>query len=202
MPAGDTCNFDDADFLGRLRAGDAAAFETMVRATTARLLATARRFLRDDGAARDAVQESFLQAFRALPGFEGSAALGTWLHSILVRNCLMKLRRDRAHPTEQILDGMLPSFARDGHRRNVGPAWRSAPEAAITDEERQLVHERIGRLPEDFRNVILLRDIEELDTRQVAALLEVSESVVKTRLHRAHQALRELLDPSLRKGSL
>jgi RNA polymerase sigma-70 factor (ECF subfamily) len=181
--------------LDRLRARDPAAFEQLVRATTARLLATARRFLHDEQLAQDALQEAFLQAYKALPQFQGRSGLPTWLHAIVVRACLMRLRYDRSRP-ETSIDELLPTFARDGHRQNVGPAWK--PDHGATPEDLALVRKAIDRLPQDFRNVVLLRDIEELDTRQAAETLGVSESVVKTRLHRAHQALRTLLDPHFR----
>ena len=185
--------------LDRLRARDAAAFEQLVRATTPRLLATARRFLRNEQAAQDAVQEAFVQAYKALPLCQGRAGLPTWLHAIVVRACLMRLRRERSRP-ESSIEELLPTFAADGHRQDVGPAWRrrESPDAAATAEDLALVRQSIDRLPEDFRNVVLLRDIEQLDTRAAAETLGVSASVVKTRLHRAHQALRTLLDPHFR----
>ena len=91
---------------------------------------------------------------------------------------------------------LLPQFKADGHRKDVGPSWGSGGEAAASEAERKtIVRNCIEKLPDDYRNIILLRDIEEIDTRAVAELLEISESLVKTRLHRARQALRTLLDP-------
>jgi RNA polymerase sigma-70 factor (ECF subfamily) len=185
---------DEAALLQGLRAGDPAAFEALLRAHGGRVLAVARRFLRSEEDARDVVQEAFLQAFKALPGFEGGAQLGTWLHRIAVNACLMKLRTRRRRP-EEPLDGLLPQFLEDGHHA-VHPAdWRETPEALLLREEtRAYVRECIDRLPESYRTVLLLRDIEELDTAETARLLGLSENVVKVRLHRARQALRTLLD--------
>jgi len=154
----------------------------------------ARRFLRDEEDAKDAVQEAFLQAFQALHGFEGGAQLGTWLHRIAVNACLMKLRTRRRQP-EESLEPLLPQFDEDGHHA-VHPAdWRATPEQLLQrDETRAYVRECIDALPESYRTVLLLRDIEELDTAETARLLELSENVVKVRLHRARQALRTLLD--------
>lgn len=192
-------DLEDPELLSRLRGADPAAFETLVRAMTGRLLATARRFLRDDALAQDAVQDAFLQAYRALPAFEGRSSLSTWLHTITVRTCLMRLRHDRSHPEARIED-LLPTFASDGHRQQVGPAWQ--PPEELSSDERALVRGCIEKLPEDFRNVLLLRDIEEVDTRGAAELLGISEGLVKARLHRARQALRTLLDPHFRKERL
>jgi RNA polymerase sigma-70 factor (ECF subfamily) len=195
-PFGIHMDVNDPQLLLRLRAADPAAFETLVRATSGRLLATARRFLHDDALAQDAVQDAFLQAYKALPAFEARSSLSTWLHTITVRTCLMRLRHDRHHPEARIED-LLPAFAADGHRQEVGPAWQ--PPEALSSDERALVRASIDKLPPDFRNVLLLRDIEEVDTRGAAELLGISESLVKARLHRARQALRTLLDPHFRK---
>jgi RNA polymerase sigma-70 factor (ECF subfamily) len=192
----------EAALLLALRAGDPAAFETLLRTHGGRMLAVARRFLRDEEDARDVVQEAFLQAFRALAGFEGGAQLGTWLHRISVNACLMKLRTRRRRP-EEPLDDLLPQFLEDGHHA-VHPAdWRETPEALLQRQEaRAYVRESIDRLPESYRTVLLLRDIEELDTAETARLLELSENVVKVRLHRARQALRTLLDRRFGGGAL
>jgi len=188
-------NLDDPALLDRLRAGDGAAFVVVVEALAGRLLAVARRFLRNEADAQDALQEAFIQAHKALPKFEARSGLATWLHSITVRACLMRLRQQRAHSTAAI-ESLLPQFARDGHRRDPGPAWKR--EEGLEEDEKGIIRDCIDKLPADYRNVILLRDIQELDTSEAAAVLEVSEAVVKTRLHRARQALRTLLDPYFR----
>jgi RNA polymerase sigma-70 factor (ECF subfamily) len=154
----------------------------------------ARRFLREEDDARDAVQDAFLQAFKALERFEGGAQIGTWLHRIVVNACLMKLRTRRRKPEEPI-DVLLPAFMEDGHHALDLPDWREGPDTLIQRAEvRAYVRECIDQLPEAYRTVLMLRDIEELDTEQAAELLEVSPNVVKVRLHRARQALRTLLD--------
>ena len=188
---------DEAAFLGKLRAGDPAAAETWVRESTPRLLAVARRMLKSEDDARDAVQEAFISAFRALDGFHGGSRLSTWLHRIVVNACLMKLRTRRRKPEESI-DDLLPNFLEDGHHADTPRQWEGGAEEWIErDEVRHAVREAIDRLPETHRNVLLLRDIEELDTAEVAKMLEISDGAVKTRLHRARAALRELLDPEL-----
>jgi RNA polymerase sigma-70 factor (ECF subfamily) len=186
---------DEADLLSRLRAGEDAAFEELVRANAGRLLALARRMLRSDEDARDALQDAFLQAFRGIGRFEGGARLSTWLHRIVVNACLMKLR-SRGRRPEQPIEELLPRFYEDGHRIDPGPAWRSqGPDPAEARELRALVRANIDRLPEIYRNVLLLRDIEGFDTEETAQLLDVKADTVKVRLHRARQALRALLHP-------
>jgi RNA polymerase sigma-70 factor (ECF subfamily) len=186
---------DEEALLARLRAGDEAAFAELVRANTGRLLALARRMLRSEEDARDAVQEAFLQAFKGIDRFQGGARLSTWLHRIAVNASLMKLR-SRSRRPEQPIEELLPRFYEDGHRVEPGPPWRQdGPDPVEERETRVQVREAIDRLPEIYRNVLLLRDIEGLDTEETARLLDVKVDTVKVRLHRARQALRSLLAP-------
>jgi RNA polymerase sigma-70 factor (ECF subfamily) len=191
---------EDAALLERLRAGDEAAYEELVRTHGGRLLAVARRFLRNEEDARDAVQDAFLSAFRSIGRFEGQARLSTWLHRIVVNAALMKLRSRRRKP-EQSIEELLPAFLEDGHMAQPAAEWRiSGADAAERNQLRQLLLDKIRELPEGYRNVLLLRDIEELDTEETAEAMGLSAAAVKTRLHRARQALRALLDPHLREG--
>jgi RNA polymerase sigma-70 factor (ECF subfamily) len=189
---------DEALLLDRMRSGDEAAFAEFVRRHGGRLLAVARRMLRSEEDANDAVQDAFLSAFRALPEFAGDSRLSTWLHRIAVNACLMKLRTRRRKP-EGPIDELLPTFHEDGHATNPAVAWREDAETMLGRERtRSLVREAIDRLPESHRTILVLRDVEELDTEETARLLGLSTSAVKTRLHRARQALRTLLDPHFR----
>jgi RNA polymerase sigma-70 factor (ECF subfamily) len=186
---------DEQELLARLRAGDDAAYALLVRAHAGRLLAVARRMLRAEEDARDAVQEAFLQAFRGIDRFEGAARLSTWLHRIAVNACLMRLRAQSRRP-EQPIEDLLPRFYEDGHRIDPGPPWRShGPDPVEQREVAELVRGAIDRLPDIYRNVVLLRDIEGFDTEETAQLLDVKTDTVKVRLHRARQALRTLLAP-------
>jgi RNA polymerase sigma-70 factor (ECF subfamily) len=189
---------DERVLLERLRKGDEAAFEALVRDNTGRLLAVTRRLLRNDEEARDAVQEAFLSAFKALPRFQGEARLSTWLHRIAVNAALMRLRSRRRRPEDAIED-LLPRFLEDGHHAEMPAPWRETGEQLLERQEvRQQVRAAIDRLPESYRNVLILRDIEELETAEVAGILETTPGAVKTRLHRARVALREQLDAQLR----
>ena len=191
---------DEAGLVERLRAGEEVAYEELVRSHGGRLLAVARRFLRNEEEARDAVQDAFLSAFRNIGRFEGQARLSTWLHRIVVNAALMKLRTRRRKP-ETPIEELLPGFLEDGHMAQQAVAWRRQdPDPAERNELRALVVDKIQELPEGYRNVIMLRDIEDLDTEETAELMGLSTGAVKTRLHRARQALRSLLDPHLRVG--
>lgn len=198
-PAPPIVSLEDASTLiAGLRAGDAAAYEEVVRRYSPRMLATARRILHNEEDTRDAVQDAFLSAFKSLDSFEGQAQLATWLHRIAVNAALMKLRSRRRKP-ERPISQLLPRFQDDGHAVEPVVPWENAAERALERKEtRAFVRGAIDELPENYRTVLLLRDIEGLDTGETARQLGVTEAVVKTRLHRARQALRTLLDPHFR----
>jgi RNA polymerase sigma-70 factor (ECF subfamily) len=188
---------DDSRLLSRLRGGDEAAYRELVRENAGRMLAVARRMLRCESDAEDAVQEAFAQAHRALPRFEGQALLSTWLHRIVVNACLMRLRKQRRR-RETSIEELLPSFAEDGHREDAGDPWpRDALAELEAHEVRAAVRKAIDCLPERHRCVLVLRDIEGLSSEEVAEQLGIRADAVKMRLHRARQALRSLLDPQL-----
>jgi RNA polymerase sigma-70 factor (ECF subfamily) len=179
----------ESDLVRRLKAGDEDAYATVVRTMGGRLLAVARRFLQDEELARDAVQDAFLSAFKSIQGFDGEAQLSTWLHRIVVNAALMKLRTRRRKP-EQSIEPLLPGFAEDGHHASPVVPWtESAEHALLRVETRARVRRAIAELPETYRTVLLLRDIEERSTREAAESLQISENALKLRLHRARQAL-------------
>ena len=190
----------DADLVARLQRGDESAFEAIVRAHSGRLLSVARRFLGNNEDAQDAVQDAFIRAFKAIHTFEARAQLHTWLHRILVNTALMKLRERRRRPTESI-DDLLPSYSADGHQAVASRDWSDA--VLERKETAGIVRQAIARLPDQYREVLVLRDIEEKDTAEAAEILGTTSNVVKVRLHRARQALRTLLDREfeLRAGS-
>jgi RNA polymerase sigma-70 factor (ECF subfamily) len=186
---------DEVALVASLRAGDSAAFETVVRTYGGRLLVVARQVLGSEEDAQDALQDGFITAFRAIDRFEGKSKLSTWLHRIIVNAALMRLRSKR-RKREQPIDDLLPTFLADGHESRPTPEWNQTALAGIERKEAQAaVRACIDQLPDDYRTVLLLRDIQELDTAEVASLLEITEGNVKVRLHRARQALKTLLEP-------
>jgi RNA polymerase sigma-70 factor (ECF subfamily) len=189
-------NATDANLLAALKRGDETAFATLVRANSGRMLAVARRILKSDEEAHDATQEAFLQAFRAIDRFQGDALLSTWLHRITVNACLMRLRHRRRHP-ELAIEDLLPDYDDTGHRlEEHAVEW---PDDVVGRMEQaqlgKVVRDAIERLPENYRCVLVLRDIEGLSTEEAAQALGVRPEAAKMRLHRARQALRTLLEP-------
>lgn len=138
-----------------------------------------------------------MSVFRGIDGFHAEAKLSTWLHRIVVNVALMKLRRERCTP-ERHIEELLPTFAEDGHTVPAAEEWRGAEQVLERKELCGLVQRCIDQLPDSSRIVLVLRDIEDLDTEQAAQLLGITAGAVKVRLHRARLALRGLLDPHLR----
>jgi RNA polymerase sigma-70 factor (ECF subfamily) len=179
--------------VAALQAGDNWAFETMIRLYGGRLLAVARRFTRNDDDAQDVVQAAYLSAFRAVGEFEGNCQLSTWLHRIVVNTSLMKIRSRRRKPEESI-EALLPNFQNDGHHIEQFSDWGISADRLLEQKQtRATVRECIQQLPENYRVVLLLRDIEERSTQEVADALQITPTAVKVRLHRARQALSTLL---------
>jgi len=188
---------NEAALTAGLRAVDEQVFETLVRTYGGRLLAVARRMLHEEEDARDAVQEAFINAFRSRHTFKGDAQISTWLHSIVVNVALMKLRTRRRKPEESIQD-FLPRGLPDEHHAEHFPSWTEPVDVALSRKETaDMVRKAIEALPETYRTVVLLRDIEGLSTEETATLVDTTPNAVKIRLHRGRLALRTLIAPHL-----
>ena len=179
-------------------ASEALEPEALVRAHAGWMLKLAERLLRDRAAAEDTVQDALIRAINGIDSFEGRASVKTWLHRITVNTALTKLeRRDRL--AEQSIDDYLPEF--DCHDCRVERPWDellSVDDAIQRDERREFVYQALGKLPDGYRVVLQLRDIEGYDTAEVGELLGLSVSNVKVRLHRARAAFKKLIEPLLR----
>jgi RNA polymerase sigma-70 factor, ECF subfamily len=187
---------EDASWVERLRSGDEQAFEEMVRRFGGRLLATARRYSRAEDDASDALQDAFLCAFKSIGEFKGNSQFSTWLHRIVINSALMNLRARRRRPdTVGVeIDELRPHFDRAGHWADECTCTMP-PHVSLEISETKIVVQRcIAQLPDAYRLVVTLRDIDELNTEEVASLLGLSPNNVKVRLHRARQALKALIE--------
>lgn len=175
--------------------GDRAAFEDLVRQESPRLYRVILRILHDEDEAKSIMQETFLQAYKGLETFRGESKLTTWLYGIGINLARAALRKQqRLQPLEdQELDRLQPEFRQGMYAEPYEP-WNPEKLAELKDRK-GLVHKAIEQLPEQYRTVLVLRDIEEWSTEETAKMLSISEGAVRVRLHRARQALRALLDP-------
>ena len=184
--------------LEHLRSGDKPVTEHFVREHAGWMLALALRYVRDAGLAEDCVQDAFLQAFRSIGEFEGRSALKSWLYRIVVNTALMKLRARRS-AIEQPVEDILPHGDRDCCRMQASWAEMATPHEILERKEaRDLVIAKMMELPDGYRIVLLLRDIEGMSTEETARALAMTEGAVKVRLHRARAAFKMLVEPVLK----
>lgn len=171
-----------------------ASDEALVREHVGWMLAVAQRILNDHAHAEDAVQNAFTNVFRGLNDFEGRSALKTWIHRIVVNESLMILRKIK-RKNESPIDPLLPQFDSGGCRVDQALTTVVTPETLLGSARLSAeVRQKISELPQNYRIVLTLRDIEELSTAEVSDALGVSEANVKVRLHRARAALKKRLE--------
>jgi len=184
--------------LESLRNGENHGFETLVRTCGSQVLAVARRYLRSEADAADCFQETFAAVFSGIDGFAGRSSLCQWVRGVAVKQSLMVLRR-RKRRHEESIEHMMPQFDESGCRvKTATEQQKFAIEAQLDAASLQrMVRSSIDQLPDDYRVVLLLRDIDGLSTREAAAILGIKINAVKTRLHRARAALKFLLQPVL-----
>ena len=186
----------DLALVERARRHDQEAFRLIMQRHNRRLYRVARGILGDDSEAEDIVQETYLRAFTHLDTFRGAARLSTWLTRIAVNEALGRLRQRRPLFDLNVLDTMddqgeaevifLPSAARDG-----------GPEAAAARAQaRRLLEEAIDRLPDAFRMVFMMREVEQMSVDETAFQLGLLAETVRTRLYRARRLLRQTLTRS------
>ena len=184
----------DGELVRRVAAHDHDAFRVLMKRHNQMLYRTARSILKNDAEAEDAVQEAYMQAYRAMGDFRGDAKLSTWLVRIVVNEAITRLHRQARRAEIIRLDGDGPP--QDNHSSEDGMN-ESAPEhpelAALRAEARRLLETKIDQLPDAFRTVFVLRAVEEMTVEEVAAVLDIPEATVRTRYFRAKGLLRESL---------
>lgn len=181
----------------RLRGGDAAALETLMEHYGSRVYRLAHGITRNEADAEEVAQDVFVNLFRKIETFEGRSALGTWIYRVAANAALIK-RRGKRFELEVALEEQLPTFLEDGHRAGdrawVLADWSRTPEEQmLSAETRAVLNRAIDELPDHYRAVLVLRDVEGLSNEEVAEALGESVPTVKSRLHRARMALREQL---------
>jgi len=183
----------DAELARQVIAGQAGAFELLMRRHNQALFRTARSILRNDSDAEEVLQEAYLQAYRALASYRADARLGTWLTRIVIHAAIARARQGQRRAEVVPLDGLgeLPADAME-NTMNHDPA-ESAERAAMRSQMRQLLEQAIDRLPDAFRTVFVLRAVEEMSGEEVAACLDIPEATVRSRYFRARSLLRSAL---------
>ena len=186
----------EAEIIAAILAGDTQLYHELIRPHERTVYMMALSYMKNEADAEDVAQEAFIKAFRNLSTFRGDAKFSTWLISITLNEARNRLRRQSIvrmqsldEPPDE--DGAVsPALLRD---------WREIPSEAVEREEvRTLIKRAVETLPEIYRQVFLLRDVEELDVNETAQTLSISISNVKVRLHRARMMLQKELAPQLK----
>ena len=192
-----------AELVEALKRKEPTAFERLFAQHGARLYRVALRLMGQREEAEDVLQETLLKVHEHIHTFDGRSALTTWLYRIVVNTALMRLRA-KARIPEELLDTAGPLFTEEGeHAREVAD-WALPPEEALLRQEALMVLQQgIERLPELYRAVYVLAEVEGLAHQEIATILDLTVGAVKTRLHRARLFLREMLADyfSERKGT-
>ena len=186
---------EDRALLSRAQAGDADAFEALVARHRDDVYALALRITRSEADAAEVAQDTFLSAYQHLADFRGDAAFGSWVHRIAANNALMRLRRQRV---KQAAENELraPEFNERGSLLDAPhPHFvRAADEEILDAELGQAIQRAADQLPDSYRQVFLLRDVDGLSYEEIAAVTGESVAAIKSRLHRARLAMREAIE--------
>jgi RNA polymerase sigma-70 factor (ECF subfamily) len=188
---------DDA-LIVRAKAGDFEAFEELVGRYQDKVYRLAFRFVRNETEAKEIVQDTLLSVWRKLDGFKGDSQFGSWLFRVTANAALMRLRSQRRHAevsTEELPPGFLDTpQSTYGQILAHGENWARRPDDELQSEElRQKIQAAVDALPDIYRTVFLVRDVDGLSTEETAEALQLSVPTVKTRLHRARMALRQTI---------
>lgn len=191
----------DEELVARARAKDFGAFEELVDRYEDKIFRLAYRFVRNETDAKEIVQDTFLSVWRKLDTFKGDAQFGSWLYRVAANAALMRLRAQRRHPevsTEELPIDYLDNY---GHLPTQGENWAKRPDDELqSDELRRRIQKAVDELPDIYRTVFLVRDVEGLSTEETAETLGLTISAVKARLFRARLRLREDLAKFFKRG--
>ena len=198
-PREDLRQATDDVLVARAKQRDFAAFEALVERYEDRVYRLAFRFVHNETEAKEIVQETLLSVWRKLDGFKGDSQFSSWLYRVTANAALMRLRSQRRHPdvsTEDLAPGFLDSYQAGGYGQVAGQGenWARRPDDELqSDELRQQIQAAVDALPDIYRKVFLVRDVDGLSTEETAEALGLSIPTVKTRLHRARMALRQTI---------
>ena len=196
MKVAQVTNRSEPEMIAAILAGDIQLYHELIRPYERSVYVMALSYMKNEADAEDVAQEAIVRAFRKLYSFRSESRFSTWLISITINEARTRLRRQvlvRMESLEQLPDGersLSPALLRD---------WREIPSEAIERGEiRKLIQQAVDQLPDIYREVFLLRDVEELSINEAAEALKLSISSVKVRLHRARLMLQKQLAPQLR----
>lgn len=187
LTAPTACQLSDDEVVRRVQAGDTALYEVLMRRYNQRLYRIARSILRDEDEAEDVIQETYVRAYASLHQFAGRAQFSTWLSRIAVYEACSRLRKQKRLQESPV------TLNEDQSMESVKSSDPNPEQQALSREAISFLERAVDKLPEMYRCVFVLREVENLSTSETAACLELSEETVKVRLLRARQMLRNQL---------
>ncbi len=187
----------EKELITRVIAGENDLFHELIRPYERMVYLAILTMLRNEQEAEDASQEVMINAFRHLKSFRGESKFSTWLVTIAMNEARQRLRKAKAAPVDSLDEG------KEDREGDFTPAvltdWREIPSEALEKKEmRQILRQAVDQLPPIYREVLVLRDLEELNQEETASALGINVPLVKVRLHRARMMLQKLLAPTLR----
>jgi RNA polymerase sigma-70 factor (ECF subfamily) len=193
----DFTSLSDAEVIAGAGRGDADAFSALVRRYEDTVYRFSLKLCRDPATAEEVLQDTFINVFRKLRSFDGKSKFSTWLYAIVTNNCLMKRRRRKLEELEEPLELLdTPPTDAEGRFAHRIARWEETPvDTLLKNELRTVLDAAILKLPDLYRAVFVLRDVEGKSTEETSEILKVSQEAVKSRLRRARAFLREELDP-------
>jgi RNA polymerase sigma-70 factor, ECF subfamily len=194
IPAGNAPERSEAELIAQVKGGNVEAFYELVRPYERAVFLAALSLVKNDADAEEVSQEAILKAFKNLSRFRQEAKFSTWLIQISINEARMKLRKDRRHLYESMDDG--PQNDEGDYMPKDFADWREIPSEALEQKElRKALTRALNSLPEKYRTILILRDVQHLSIAETAQVLGLSEANVKTRLCRARLQMRDALAP-------
>ncbi len=187
----------EAGMISRILSGERELFYQLIRPCERAIFMTAFSVLKNEADAEEAVQEAVLKAYKALAGFRQESKFSTWIVQITLNEARMKLRRSRT-ASETSIEDMVDDSDGD-YTPAILTDWREIPSEALERKElREILQRAVDDLPPKYREVLILRDVQEMNIAETAELLGVTEGMVKTRLFRARLLMQKTVAPELR----
>ena len=186
-------DLSDEALVARVTAGDTAAFEPLMRRYNRLLFRTARSIVQDDSEAEDVLQSAYLHAFSTLSSFRGEARLSTWLVRVVMNEALARVRKTQRRAAIIQLEAYMDDDQLDAQADASTSAFEEPQVAAMRAQTRRLLERKIDELPESFRTVFMLREVEEMTVEEASEALGIPEATVRTRHFRGRSMLRESL---------
>ena len=187
----------DEELIREAKSGDRRAFTSLVKRYEETVFRFSLKLCRDREKAEETLQDTFINVYRKLGSFDGKSKFSTWLYTIVANNCLMKRRKRKLQELEEPLELLdTPASSPNGKFAHQIVRWEDSPADILLGKElRRVLDEAILKLPEIYRAVFVLRDVEAKSNEETAEVLNISQEAAKSRLRRARAFLREQLDP-------